>query len=280
MKTIPLTELSQVNVQVRNLLVFPENWTKAYNYTRYKNAPRPCSGLFIVCTDIHASFYEKDRPPVIATRGDVVFIPHGVHYHAEVLDGKDDVIDTYTLNFLMQDESGEEILLSDHIQIITNRQDDLFSIRSAAVSSAFHQAEPRNKLRLNAALYHLLDAIAVSAEEQSSIFYPIRLGTEALRSQWNQNRKIEEYAALCGVGTAYFYRCFRRWCGKSPVQYRNEIRLSNAETMLRNTDLPINEVARTVGFTDAFYFCRLFAKAYGLSPKKYRSAFNYKESEL
>jgi len=280
MKTIPLTQLSQAHIQVQDLLVFPRNWKNSYGYSQYQHIPRPCSGLLIICTDIHVHFYEKDRPPVVATRGDVVFLPRGVQYHIDILDSTDDLIDTYTLHFLLQDETGEELLLSDHIQVITNRQDELFSIRAAAVSSAFHQAEPRNKLRLNAAFYHLLDAIASNTEETNASYYPIRIGVEMLRSQWNENRKIEEYAELCGVGTAYFYRCFRRWCGKSPVQYRNEIRLSNAETMLHNTDLPINEISRTVGFTDAFYFCRLFAKTYGLSPKKYRSAFNYKESEL
>lgn len=273
MRTIPLTELSKHRIQVQDLQVFPENWTRHYNYTRYQNAPRPCSGLFIVCTDVHAKYCEQGKEPVIATRGDVIFIPKGVQYHAEVLDGKNDLIDTYTLNFQLLDEAGEPFLLSDHICIITSRQDDLFTIRAAAVSSAFHQVGPRNNLRLDAALYHLLDAIAVSAEENASIYYPIRIGTQALRSEWNQNRKIEDYAAMCGVGSAHFYRCFRRWSGKSPVQYRNEIRLSNAETMLRHTDIQISEIARTVGFADAFYFCRLFAKVYGLSPRKYRAAF-------
>ena len=273
MKTIPLTQLSKCNVQVQKLQVFPENWTKHYRYTRYRNEPRPCSGLFIVCTDIHACYYEKRREPVVATRGDVVFIPKGVCYHAEVMDGKDDLIASYTLNFHLLNEDAEELLLSDHICIITSRQDDFFTIRTAAVSSAFHQVGPRNNLRLMAAVYHLLDGTAVSAEERSAAYYPIRIGTEALRNAWNQNEKIEKYAELCGVGVAHFYRCFRQWSGKSPVQYRNEIRLPNAESMLRHADAPISEIARTVRFTDAFYFCRLFAKTYGLSPSKYRKAF-------
>lgn len=277
MRTIPLTELNQYNIQLRDLQVFPENWTKEYSYTRFRNAPRTYSGLFIVCTDVHATFYETGGNTVTATKGDVVFLPRGVRYYAEVLDGRDDLIDSYTLNFHMVDVKGEELLLSDKISILTSRKDDLFSIRTAAVSSAFHLAGGRNRLRLNAAVYHLLDAIAVTADEQSALYYPIRAGIEALQEQWNENRKIEEYAALCGMGEAYFYRCFRRWSGKSPVQYRNEIRLSNAETMLRHTDLQVGEIARTVGFADPFYFCRLFAKDRGMSPQKYRAAFRSSE---
>ena len=278
MKIIPLSELSKRNIQIKDLQVFPENWTRSYRYSRYQNAPRPNSGLFIVCTDIHAKYCENGAEPIVATRGDVIFIPKGVQYYAEVLDGKDDRIDSYTLNFQLLDETGNDFLLSEHIQIITNRPDDLLTIRAAAVSSAFHQAGPRNNLRLNATLFHLLEAIALSADEHSSVFYPIRPGVEALRSEWNQNRMIDDYAQLCSMSPANFYRCFRKWCGKSPVQFRTEIRLSNAESILRNTDLPISEIARTVGFPDAFYFCRLFSKAYGLPPRKYRSAFGREDT--
>lgn len=279
MKTISLPQLRQTNIQVKNLLVYPESWTKYSTYTRYKSAPRPNSGLFIVCTDIQACFYEKDRPVVVATQGDVIFIPHGVQYHAEIPEGRNNLIDTYTLNFVLL-EGQEELLLSEHICKIANRQDDLLTALATAVSNAFHQTEPKNFLRLNAAFCQLLDAIAMSVEQPSSDYAPIRLGAEALRNEWNQNRKIEEYAAMCCMSPANFYRNFRRWCGKSPVQYRNEIRLRNAETMLRGTDLQISEIARTAGFTDAFYFCRLFARQYGLSPRRYRVVFqNQKPGE-
>ena len=210
---------------------------------------------------------------MIGKRGDVIFIPHGVHYYAQIPEGSSSLIDTYTLNFLLQDEQGEELLLSDHISIIAQRQDDLLTALSAAVSNAFHQAGTRNCLRLNGAVYQLLEAIAASAGQLSADFAPIRPGAEALRNEWNQNRRIEEYAAMCAMSPANFYRHFRRHYGKSPNQYRNEIRLSNAETMLRNTDIQIHEIARTAGFVDAFYFCRIFAKQYGLPPRKYRAAF-------
>ena len=34
--------------------------------------------------------------------------------------------------------------------------------------------------------------------------------------------------------------------------------------------LPIGEIAALVGFTDQFYFCRVFRKTTGLSPLEYR----------
>ena len=92
--------------------------------------------------------------------------------------------------------------------------------------------------------------------------------------------EMVKYAALCGISIAYFYRCFRKWSGKSPVEYRNLLRLSNAEAMLRNSDMRMGEIASLIGFDDPFYFCRVFAKQYGMSPRAYRNALAEKTVSL
>ena len=93
---------------------------------------------------------------------------------------------------------------------------------------------------------------------------------EVFCDEWNQNEKIEKYAKMCGISVTYFYRCFRKWSGISPVEYRNRLRLSNAQSLLRCTDMQIKEIADTVGFEDPFYFCRVFSESFGLSPQAYR----------
>ena len=87
--------------------------------------------------------------------GDVVFIPRGVHYHAEVLGGKNDRIDTYTLNLQLVSPEGEELLLSDEIAVIATRQDDLFAIRAAAVSGAVHRVGQPGTLKVQVLRQHL-----------------------------------------------------------------------------------------------------------------------------
>ena len=275
MKTVPIQSLSQLQPDVRQLQVFPEEWFGGGEYSRYRNSPRPSSGFFIVCTNVQAVFSQKDREPVVAGKGDVVYIPKGVHYHAEVWGGGEQ-IDTYTVNFQLRDESGEEILFGDHICILASRSDEQLALSAAALSSAVHRAEQPNHLKVKASVYHLLDLISTSAQECSQVYYPIRVGVEALRAQWNKNRPIEEYARICGMGTAYFYRCFKTWCGKTPVQYRNDIRLSTAEMLLRCSDRQVGEVAKMIGFDDPFYFSRIFHKAYGISPKEYRQLMEEK----
>ena len=40
--------------------------------------------------------------------------------------------------------------------------------------------------------------------------------------------------------------------------------------MLARTTMPVAEIAALVGFSDQFYFCRVFRKTTGLSPLEYR----------
>jgi AraC family L-rhamnose operon transcriptional activator RhaR len=47
-------------------------------------------------------------------------------------------------------------------------------------------------------------------------------------------------------------------------------RLRRAATLLLNIELSIASVAELSGFSDSNYFCRIFRKNFGSSPKQYR----------
>lgn len=281
MRFVTPKELCHVDVNVRELQVFPESWTKRHDFSLYEHTPRPLSALFLVCTDICVTFLAGNKEETVAHKGDVVWIPTGTQYRVYVEGGNEHRIDTYTLNFRLLDENSEELLLSDQITVLAHRDDNLAESHADAICEAMSPMKDSlgetggSRLRIKAEFYELLDTLSVSKQDHSDAYYPIRVGAEALRKEWNQNKKIEEYALLCGVSPAYFYRCFRRWSGKSPVEYRNSLRLFHAQTMLKHTDMRIGEISDTVGFEDPFYFCRLFSKQFGIAPKEYRKQQNH-----
>ena len=53
-------------------------------------------------------------------------------------------------------------------------------------------------------------------------------------------------------------------------QYINKARIQQAKYLLRNTNLTVNEIAKSVGFEDPFYFSRAFKAYMGVSPKVYK----------
>ncbi|MBQ9773568.1 MAG: helix-turn-helix transcriptional regulator [Clostridia bacterium] len=276
MKSVSIQELCYTNVRFEITDVFPERWILRREFSMYKTRPRPHSAFFFVCSEITVTFYPSDgSPAVTAHRGDVVFIPRNILYHVQVSGSAGQKQDTYTVNLHLFDGADEECLVCDRIAILANRLDNLQEAHLKRLSDAFHSADgaARNLARVKGEFYLLLDLISASGSRNEDYYYPIRRGAEAFCDEWNKNEKIEKYAQLSGVSVTYFYRCFRNWTGKSPAEYRNGLRLSNAESLLRSTDMQIREIAATVGFEDPFYFCRIFSDAYGASPKLYRKRF-------
>ena len=257
--------------------VFPETWLERKEFSLYKSKPRPCSALFFVCSPIEVSFFEANGDLILGVqKGDVLYIPKGMQYSVSVLGETGTKIDTYTINLTFYDEIHRDFSLLEHPVIAARHQETRMELQLKRLSDAFHQSRETplgrkpNLARIKGEFFLLLDTISSTALQNDDVYYPIRKGVEAFCDEWNQNEKIEKYAHLSGVSETYFYRCFRKWSGKTPIEYRNMVRLSNAESLLRSTDMQIQKIAQTVGYDDPFYFSRIFMESYGMSPKHYR----------
>ena len=53
--------------------------------------------------------------------------------------------------------------------------------------------------------------------------------------------------------------------------YLTKVRIRNAQTLLRENNLKIYEVAQMVGYTNSYYFNRIFKKTTGQTPLEYRN---------
>jgi AraC family transcriptional regulator of arabinose operon len=84
---------------------------------------------------------------------------------------------------------------------------------------------------------------------------------------------IDAVAAACGVSRATLYSTFKRATGLSPLQYRETTRMREAMLLLESSSLPVAEIAKQVGISDAFYFSTRFRKFHGESPRQYRQKF-------
>lgn len=276
MKVISVQELTHTDVNFSALEFFPAAWAQRKRFLEYAERARDTAALFLVCTDIHAVYYTEDGGEVHAHKGDFVYIPRGVRYRAYFEGGDaETLIDTYTVNFRLFSSEGEELTLSDSIAVLTRDRTGAISLAMEELGQAVHSHtggapdKQSDLLAVKAAFFSLLSQMAASVKGEMG-GYPIRRGIEAFCREWNQNGKIDSYAALCGVSTGYFHRLFREWSGVSPAEYRNRLRVSNAQSMLRNTDMAVSEIAHAVGVEDSFYFCRLFKKRTGLSPVEFR----------
>jgi AraC-like DNA-binding protein len=89
-------------------------------------------------------------------------------------------------------------------------------------------------------------------------------------SEGAANVTLDELAEVAGLSKYHFLRQFSQVVGMTPGAYLRTLRLCHAARKLRTTDLPILEVALSVGFADHPSFSRAFARHMGMTPSEYQ----------
>jgi len=80
--------------------------------------------------------------------------------------------------------------------------------------------------------------------------------------------KVSERVHLSPIYTGAL---FKKSLGKSVVTYIHEVRVEQAKKMLMDESLSVKEVSIRTGYVAPDYFTRLFSKAVGVTPSKYKS---------
>lgn len=77
-------------------------------------------------------------------------------------------------------------------------------------------------------------------------------------------------AASLGMSYRSFRYLFTKTTGKSPLQYQLGVKLARAKALLRSSEMPVAEIAETLGFNSSWYFSHFFRRQTGASPADYR----------
>ncbi|OBZ11813.1 AraC family transcriptional regulator [Bacillus sp. FJAT-27264] len=94
-----------------------------------------------------------------------------------------------------------------------------------------------------------------------------------MSSQYAHPVSIEQMCDSLGYNRAYLSRVFKQETGLSPVTYLLKLRIDKSRQLLRERpELSVEQVASSVGLTDALYFSRQFKRFCGQSPTAYRTA--------
>jgi AraC-like DNA-binding protein/PAS domain-containing protein len=93
---------------------------------------------------------------------------------------------------------------------------------------------------------------------------------EYIHSNLDQNISLEALAEMAGLSTYHFARAFKQTVGMPPHGYVLQRRIEHAQQMLRNTDLPMSEIALSAGFSDQSHLARHFRRITGMSPSVVR----------
>lgn len=123
---------------------------------------------------------------------------------------------------------------------------------------------------LFARLYELAAAERLPDRGDSNADYVYGHLLTYIHNRYNGPIRLEDLEAACHCSRSTISHLFRRKSGGTLSAYIRRLRVDGACRYLRETDLPVQEVAAAVGFSDPNYFAAAFKRETGLTPREYR----------
>lgn len=94
-----------------------------------------------------------------------------------------------------------------------------------------------------------------------------------LPSHLHEPLSVERLAEQCHLSTRQLARRFQSSLHMSPAAYVERLRVEEASQLLLGTRLPVEQIARRLGFRSADVFRRTFERHHCLPPQQYRQRF-------
>lgn len=93
-----------------------------------------------------------------------------------------------------------------------------------------------------------------------------------LEKNYRQKNTLEQLSKKFNLNANYICRLFAKHLGTTLTRYVTDLRMKAALTAMRASRVAYKEIAINCGYTDYFYFCRVFKEYYGASPGAYLRA--------
>lgn len=91
-----------------------------------------------------------------------------------------------------------------------------------------------------------------------------------LHRNYQENIKLSTLAEYVHLNESYLSSMIKKTTGLSFTEILNQIRIDEAKKLLINTNLSVEKIADTTGFSSWSYFSRVFKKCCGITPAEYR----------
>jgi AraC-like DNA-binding protein len=150
-------------------------------------------------------------------------------------------------------------------------QNSLLQILKTRLMEGSLQFDQRGSMELFALIFSLLWQIPPDTWNTRApdprIMRAIRYMERKIASADVPNREL---AAEAGMSVNGFARLLREQTGRTPRQYLMNMRIEKASGLLHHSDLSLEEIAAECGFSDRYYFTRIFSRTMGIPPASYR----------
>lgn len=263
MRTISVNDLGHENFNPIFINALRQQWKSTKSF-QCIGTPKQ-QNLLLFLDGCKIEYTDKQGQSCVAVSGDVVYTPLGSEYKATLSDFISTSSHTIGINFLLFDEFGEPLVLSDEITVF--RFDDMTEISAMFERSAITD-KGHTTINSRIILLEILSLLAVdTTHKETSI---VSETIQYLSLHIDENPSIADLSKRCGVSEVYLRKKFKESIGISPAKYRNELRLNKAASYLKFGDISVQEISDTLGYCTVSHFIKEFKAHFGISPLQYR----------
>ena len=202
----------------------------------------------------------------IVKAGDLIYIPKGSMRSAVTFE--DDLMDGYCLNFQLKNIKGQDVELPfPHISNIGIHQ-DLISLFND-LHNDYYRREPGYRMKLRGWMQFILHRymeLIVFKSNSTILDNRIDKVLRYITKHYFESLSIQDLSRKFGLCQSYFGTLFTQATGMSFRKYLMKVRLNVSEDMLLSGEYSVSAVAEACGFTDVFYFSKVFKTSRGVSP--------------
>ncbi len=220
-------------------------------------------------------FADRGKPPLLLRAGDCCILPANCHRHGKSLSL--DGVDFIAAGFLFEIRGGIDLLnffdLPSRLDKITN---GILRNLLEELLGLEKDTPGRTDLQKNVSRqrvgYAMLESILTVSTPKPGMLMIRRLlpVIEYLNEHFNVRPDLPKILKMSGFSRTHFFRMFKSQTGTTPVEYVKRRRLREALLLLQESDLNISEIGDKVGWSDPFYFSKIFKSEIGMPPSVYR----------
>jgi AraC family transcriptional regulator len=145
------------------------------------------------------------------------------------------------------------------------------ALRNGAVRDGLYIDTIAQMMAVHVARSHSVQSRPASLPSTPGVSHQrMRQLIEFIEANLDQPLTLDAMASQVGISPLYLARAFKAAVGQSPHQYVLTRRIERAKELLRNTELPIIDVALSVGFSSQSHLSHWMIRQAGVSPGVYR----------
>ena len=232
-----------------------------------------------------------DGISIIAGKDTIVLIPpnqlHGAYqyrdqtcrftsivFHPDFISSKNqDAIQAGQLNPFF-----ENSFVSSYVIYSTDLKCEAVQHLLGELTAAYHASHPYWELLIKGYLYQILFHLLIKEEKHNikstSDYINEERKKKILRyidENYQNPLNLDSLAKSVSLSREQFCRFFKKSFRSTPVSYLNRYRINRSMSLLRETGLPVIDIALAVGFDSSNYFAVSFRKATGMTPSQFRN---------